>query len=156
VETLYLNLCAVSGIGFSASRVALPLIMLCIFSSVAFTSWRGITKYYEFRGWHDDYREIVESTDLANALIFISNTSVSDFGSAYIFNSPDLSSSDPLFVRDLGMKANRALINRYPDKVIYFVEGRGKWHEKARLIAGPFRSVDQLPENVINFEEGKL
>lgn len=124
-------------------RIGLALGVLCAFALVAFTSWRGVTKYHEFRGFHDGYRRLLAEHDLTSALVFVRNPTTADFGSAYIFNSPDPSDATPRFVRDLGAERNRRVAEAYPDKRIYFVAG-GDAGDRVRIVAGPL-SVSDLP-----------
>lgn len=122
----------------SAEKLTIVFIVLSLFSVLSFTSWRGVEKYHEFRKYHDDYRKVVQSNDLRNSIIFIQKTTEDDFGSAFIFNAPDQDSNAPLFVRDQGPEANLRLAEMFPERLIYFAQGREKSGKPATLLSGPF------------------
>ncbi len=144
VETLQERLRSVPEIDHATYRVYIGLAVLCLFATISFTSWRGVTKYHEFRGGHGDYRELLETGNFSDSLIFIKSKRKSDFGSTFIYNSPDLAGDGPLFVRDLGSTANRELARSFPDRTVYYAIGRGKSNRKVHLVAGPLE-VSEMP-----------
>lgn len=89
---------------------------------IAFLPWRATTKYWEFRGFHSGYRDMVSSGALDNALIFVKNGDSGEFGSAFMLNAPDL--HGPIFLRDLGPAANAEIIARYPGRQVRYIPGR--------------------------------
>ncbi len=139
--TLVERLRSVPGLVAPELRVGLPLVVLCAFAMVSFTSWRGVAKYHDFRGFHDDYRQLLAVHDLSGALIFVRDTSVGDYGSAHVFNSPRLAETGPLFVRDLGEENNRRVAAAFPGRSIYFAVGRSP-EAAAHLVAGPMTSAE--------------
>jgi hypothetical protein len=88
----------------------------------AFLPWRATEKYWEFRGFHNGYREMAAAGAADNALIFVKSDDVSEFGSAFALNTPDL--SGPVFVRDLGPAANAEIIARLPGRTVRYIAPR--------------------------------
>lgn len=119
------------------SKVVTIFIVLSIITIISFTPWRSTTRYYEFRNYHSDFRNMVNDNDLQNSIIFISNASEMDFGSAFILSDPTFTSSAPIFAYDKGHKNNISLAKHFPERNIYYAQGRGKEGMKAKLIRGP-------------------
>lgn len=122
----------------AAHRVGTIFTILSIITIIVFIPWRGATRYHEFRDYHSDFRDIANSNDLQNSIIFIKNASESDFGSAFILNDPTFSDSDPIFAYDKGLKLNFSLAEYFPEHSIYYAQGRTKDGMKAKLTGGPF------------------
>lgn len=119
-----------SGIGAEEARqrIALPAIVMGALALVAFLPWRASEKYWNFRSFHDDYRTLVASGAVNNALVFVKTDEVGDWGSAFMLNSPTLDGT--IFLRDLGPAANAAIIARYPGRAVHYVTGRSQPTEK--------------------------
>lgn len=104
------------------ARVAVAAVMMGALGILAFLPWRAAEKYWEFRGFHSGYRDMVTSGAADNALIFVKSDDAGDYGSAFMLNAPDL--SGPVFARDLGPAANAAVIARFPGRAVRTIEGR--------------------------------
>jgi hypothetical protein len=119
-----------SGIGAEEARqrIALPAIVMGALALVAFLPWRASEKYWNFRSFHNDYRTLVASGAVDNALVFVKTDEVGDWGSAFMLNSPTLDGT--IFLRDLGPAANAAIIARYPGRAVHYVTGRSQPTEK--------------------------
>jgi len=93
----------------AASRLGVSLAALMAVSVVMFSSWRGVTHFYEFRGYHDHYRAIARSAESKGAIVFVRSTMEGDWGSALALNDPlHLNRNGPLFLLDRGDAANAA------------------------------------------------
>jgi len=125
-----------------SSQVGVAFITFSIIVMISFLPWRGATKYYEFRGFHTDYKQMLVNDKLKKSLIFIRETHDGDFGSALIFNEPDFSGDGPIFAYDRGFKVNSELAKFFPEHDIYYVQGRSEKNNKARIIKGPLSEVD--------------
>ncbi|MDQ4421025.1 hypothetical protein OOT33_11365 [Sphingobium sp. DEHP117] len=103
-------------------RVAVVAALMGALGLFAFLPWRAVEKYWEFRGFHSGYREMAAAGATDNALIFVKSDDVSEFGSAFTLNTPDL--SGPVFVRDLGPAANAEIIARLPGRAVWHIAPR--------------------------------
>ena len=121
----------------SVQRFGLVFILLCAISITTSLTWRGVSRYYEFRGFHTDYRSILSENNMKNGLVFVKTTSKSDFASAFMYNSPDLSGSSPIFARDLGLDSNRAVAAAFPNRSVYYINGRSDKIKHAYITLGP-------------------
>jgi hypothetical protein len=106
------------------TRLAVAVAVLCCFGSLAFTSWRGTLRYFDFRGFTADYRRVADAADLDGALVFVAAGSETDFSSAFARNDPTLPPDAPIFLLDLGPERNREAALALPGRRIVHVEGR--------------------------------
>lgn len=111
-----------AGLMHGKARVAMATALMGALGLLAFLPWRANEKYWEFRGFHSGYRDMVASGEADNALFFVKSDDAGEFGSAFMLNAPDL--SGPIFVRDLGPAANAAVIARFPGRAVRTIEGR--------------------------------
>lgn len=111
------------GIGvFNArERVAAFALLLTAVAILSFLPWRATTRYWEFRGFHDGYREMARSGAFDRSLVFVRNgEDMGEYGSAFMLNTPDL--TGPLFLRDRGAVENAAMAARYPGRTVVIVD----------------------------------
>lgn len=135
------------GTAAAAAPVQRLVVVLATLSTVAlisFLTWRCTTRYFEFREFHTDYRDMLASRDLDAALIFVRDATAAEIGSASFYNPLPLDRPEPIFVRDLGPESNRAVAEAFPGRPIYFAVGRQGPGDKAKIVAGPIAS-DALP-----------
>ena len=57
-------------------------------------------------------------------------------------NDFSATSDSPLFARDLGPESNRDIAAAYPDRVIFFVDGRSSTRDRVAVIGGPVSLAD--------------
>ncbi len=118
------RLAAVDRGSSAGSRLGVVVVALVVISVVAFLPWRGAARYWELRGAHSDYRDLLGANDLDGTLVFVSDTNDADFGSAFFLNSPDLALSPTIFVRDMGGEKNQTVIDAFPTRQVYYAQGR--------------------------------
>ena len=126
-------------------RVGAVVTVLGLMAVAVFTSWLGANKYPEMRGYHTDYRQLSVMPDFKNALIFVTSESDAEFGSAVVNNDPTFSSERPIFARNLDPKTNIALAQAFPERQVYFVDGRNGRLDAINIMSGPL-SVSELVE----------
>lgn len=103
-------------------RAAALTLLLTAVAILSFLPWRATMRYWEFRGFHDGYRELVRSGAFDRSLVFVRNgDDMGEYGSAFMLNAPDL--TGPLFLRDRGTAENASIAARYPDRTFITVDG---------------------------------
>ncbi|MCB2015608.1 MAG: glycosyltransferase family 39 protein [Sphingobium sp.] len=94
-------------------------ILLCIVAVGGFMPWRGLAKYWEFRGFNGDYRAVAASGAIpSDALVFVKDGDMGEYGSAFMLNMPDLKGR--IFLKDQGPEMNAHIASHF--------EGRPVWH----------------------------
>lgn len=127
-----------------APRIGATAALLGVSALLVFTSWLAFNKYPNLRGYHGDYVEMSRMAEFENALIFVNSESDPEYGSAFIALDPTFASSKPIFALDLGFEKNADLIAAFPDRNIYFVEGRNRRADKISVSRGPLSSDDLI------------
>ena len=122
------------------ARIGASTALLGAASILVFTSWLAFNKYPNMRGYHGDYVKMSTMEEFENALIFVSSVGEPEYGSAFITLDPTFSSSKPIFALDLGAQKNARLIAAYPERKIYFVEGRNHQADRIAITRGPLNS----------------
>lgn len=97
------------------------LLVLCLFGTAVFTSWRGVEKYFEYGNFHGFPRAQLATGDLADAIVFFDPETV-DYGSAFNENDPWQTEGTPLFIRDMGAEINTAVINALPGRPVVYLK----------------------------------
>lgn len=105
-------------------RIGAGVAFLGLCAVVVFSSWLGVNKYPGFRGYHADYRVLSQDERFRHALVFVSMDNYIEYESAFWLNDFDRNSARPVFARDLGDTVNRQVAASYPQRPVYFVEGR--------------------------------
>ena len=121
--TLTERLSRIEGLGQAGARLGVVLAVLMLAGAGPFMAWRGAAKYFEFRGFHADYRQLAISPGLGGAAVFIKGNA-SDYASAFMLNDPALPSAQPVFLRDLGPEADARAAAALGGRPSRFVIGR--------------------------------
>lgn len=100
----------------NALRIDAALVVCCCFGLLAFTSWRGVTKYYNYNNFYTLFREEAAKGTFGNDVVLF--TDIGDEGSALMLNDPYLAGDGPVFLRDTGTMDLTALQAAFPDRAI--------------------------------------
>ncbi|NOD95218.1 hypothetical protein GS636_20670 [Ruegeria sp. HKCCD4884] len=125
-----------------AQRIGGGIVLLCLCSVLVFESWLGFNRYPGINGYHAEYQDLARQEQYRNSLMFISTDVDKEFGSAFWLNDFSATSDSPLFARDLGPESNRDIAAAYPDRVIFFVDGRSSTRDRVVVISGPVSLAD--------------
>lgn len=101
-------------------RIDAALVVCCCFGMLVFTSWRGVTKYYEYNRFHTLFREELAKGTFGNDVVLFKK--VGDEGSALMLNDLRLRGDGPVFLRDTGTMDLRALEEAFPGRRILHYE----------------------------------
>ncbi|MFT7617342.1 MAG: hypothetical protein ACI97A_000978 [Planctomycetota bacterium] len=117
----------------ASGRICGLALILVIAGLGVFGSWRSVSRYHNYRGFHSDYRQMKEAGSFGRAVVFVDTPSETDFGCAFLLNELPFTTSSPVFVRDLGMPANAKVMSAFPGRPAVFVDGRAKTGYKAKI-----------------------
>ncbi len=131
--TLASRIARTQGLADAGARVGVVLTVLMLMGTGSFLSWRATTKYFEFRGFHADYRRLVATPGLGRDAVFVQGSN-SDYASAFIYNDPLLPAGRPVFLRDLGAEANRKAAVALGGRPVRFIVGRQTGVDRAHFV----------------------
>lgn len=94
------------------------IMLLCIATVGVFMPWRGLAKYWEFRGFNADYRAVAASGAMpSNALVFVKDGDMGEYGSAFMLNMPDLTGR--IFLKDQGPEMNARIVSHFDGRPVW-------------------------------------
>ncbi len=117
---------------------------LILASLVVFVPWRATDKYFHYRGMRPDIRAVAAQPEMRGSVVLIRGRRHPDFASAAIYNPIDLSAPAPIFAWDQGDDARRALVDHYPDRRFYIMEGPTVTGGGFEMRAGPLDGASLL------------
>ena len=100
-----------------------------------------MNRYPGANDYHADYRKLAQTQAFENALVFITLEDSSDddpeYGSAFWLNDFNPNATTPLFARNLGRDRLLPTARAWPDRPIYFVDGRSSSNDSVTITRGP-------------------
>ena len=105
------------------ARLHLAVVILCGLTLVNYLPWRAIDKYFHYLGMRPDIGRLGEEYDFRESLVFVRGDRFPDYMAAALYNPIDLSSASPLFVWDRGPALRARLLEAYPKRRVWVVNG---------------------------------
>lgn len=125
---------AAIGIGLALALTAL----------LVFVPWRAMGKYHHYRGMRPDIRELARASDFGRSLVLVRGARFPDYMSAAAYNPIDLRADVPIYAWDATAAIRAALLNAYPDRTVWIVDGPSLTHASFRIAAGPLTPAEAL------------
>ncbi len=97
--------------------------LLSLGALVVFVPWRASDKYYHYRGMRPDLGALVADPGFGNGLVLVQGNRHPDWASASVLNPLDLRATGPIFAWDRDAATRQALLEAYPDRPVWVVEG---------------------------------
>lgn len=127
-------------------RLGTAIAFLCAVSIFVFASWIGVNRFPEANDYHDDYKKLATDAAFENALVFINlpedTIEAAEYGSAFWLNDFNPGATTPLFARNLGPDKVLEIARHWPDRTVYFVDGRSNTVDKVTIVDGPLALTD--------------
>ena len=105
------------------ARVHLAVVVLCGLTLINYLPWRAIDKYFHYLGMRPDIGLLSEEYDFRESLVFVRGGRFPDYMAAALYNPIDLSSASTLYVWDRGPALRARLIEAYPKRQVWVVNG---------------------------------
>ena len=118
-------------------RAIAAVAMLCGLAVVLYIPWRALDKYHHYLGMRPDIRELAATLPFGNSLVFIRGNGFPDYASAAVYNPVDLHSDGPIYVWDRSAEVRSEMIQAYPNRRVWFVDGPSVTHKGFEVAAGP-------------------
>ena len=126
------------------NRLMASALLLCVLSLSVYVPWRSFGKYHHYRRMRPDVRELAHRSDWNRALVLVRGPRHPDYASAAAYNPVDLRSDAPIFAWDTRRTTREQVIQAFPDRAIWFVDGPSLTGDGYRVIAGPLTSEQAL------------
>lgn len=129
-------------------RAFIGAVMLCALSVVNYFPWRAVDKYHHYRGMRPDVRALAAKHAFGRAVVLIRGNRFPDYASAAVYNSIDLQADDPLYVWDRNPEVRSQVLDAYPDRTVWIVEGPSVTNRGYQVVAGPITSRELMEPSV--------
>jgi hypothetical protein len=125
-------------------RVLAAVAALVAGALLVFVPWRATDKYHHYRGMRPDIRELPSRYPWANAIVLIRGKRHPDYASAIVYNPTDLEVPQPIYAWDRGGSIRRELVEAYPGRAWWIVDGPTFTGRGYQVVAGPLSSAELL------------
>jgi 4-amino-4-deoxy-L-arabinose transferase-like glycosyltransferase len=125
------------GLNCNGIRVMVAVLSLCLMTLVNYFPWRAVDKYHHYLGMRPDIRQLAKQFNFENGLVLIRGDGHPDYASASAYNPIDLYSNDTIYAWDRSMEIRRQIIDAYPDRRLWLVDGPSITHSGFKVVAGP-------------------
>ncbi|MDP9144557.1 MAG: hypothetical protein M3N43_07650, partial [Actinomycetota bacterium] len=117
---------------------------LTVVALVVFVPWRAVDKYHHYRGMRPDVRQLAVDPRLAGDIVLIRGNRHPDFASASVYNPLDLTAPATIFAWDRGDTVRSQLVDAYPGRRFWVVEGPTVSGNGFVIAAGPLNASELL------------
>lgn len=135
------TIAAPSGSSTAARSAAL---MLMAASLVVYVPWRANGKYRHYRGMRSDVRQLARQYHFGRSLVLVRGARHPDYASAATYNPIDLHADAPIYAWDATQEIRAALLEAYPDRPVWIVDGPSLTGGAYRVAAGPLTRNEAL------------
>jgi 4-amino-4-deoxy-L-arabinose transferase-like glycosyltransferase len=119
------------------SRVILTVTILCTISLFAYFPWRALDKYYHYLEMRPDIRQLARQNSFGKSLVLIRGEEHPDYQSAWIYNPVNFEGDAPIYAWDKDAKIRAALLQNYPNRPVWIVDGPTRTGGGYKIVEGP-------------------
>jgi hypothetical protein len=117
--------------------VIVAVLALCLMTVVNYIPWRAIDKYHHYLGMRPDIRNLAGQRGFGRSLVLIRGDEHPDYASAAFYNPVDLRADSPIYAWDCDKEVRRELLQIYPDRPVWIVEGPTVTGRGFKVVSGP-------------------
>jgi len=128
---------SVAGSTRPATAVRSVALLLMLSSLVVYVPWRANGKYWHYRGMRSDIRQLAAQRHFGRSLVLVRGARHPDYASAAIYNPIDLHADAPIYAWDASEGIRADLLDAYPDRPVWIVDGPTLTGGAYRVVAGP-------------------
>jgi len=121
----------------SSGQAAAALTGLAFSGLLVFVPWRAVDKYHGYRGMTPEIFRIADSAGFGRDLVLISGHRHPDFASAAVGNRLALDGDAPIYAWDRNPAVRDSLLDRFPDRRVWLVDGPTRTGGGYRIRLGP-------------------
>jgi hypothetical protein len=102
-----------------------------------YVPWRSLGKYYHYRAMGADVARLAEACQFGRSLVFVQEGEHYSYAAAFVYNSPMLDSSGPVYARDPGPTGRDAVASHFPGRPVWVVADSSTPGGGFRVISDP-------------------
>jgi hypothetical protein len=119
------------------TRVLVAVLCLCMLALMNYFPWRAIDKYHHYLHMRPDIRFLSDDYRFGKSVVLIRGDSHPDYASAWVFNPLDPSADAPVYAWDRSPRVRTEVLQAYPERPIWLVDGPSITHNGYKVISGP-------------------
>lgn len=131
-------------------------LMMMATTLIVFVPWRSAAKYWRYRGMRPDVRRLAEQYHFGRSLVLVRGAIRPDYASAVVYNPIDLQSDAPIYAWDASAEIRARLLDAYPDRTVWILDGPSVTHGAFRVAAGPLDPAAARVTPVLPIEFGDV
>ncbi len=128
------------------TRVLIAVLSLSTLALTNYIPWRAIDKYHHYLNMRPDVQELAKKHHFAHAIVLVRGNRHPDYASAAVYNPVDLSADGPLYVWDGSKDVRKNVIESYPERQVWVVDGPSITRCGYQVVAGPRQGHELLEE----------
>jgi hypothetical protein len=117
---------------------------MCLITFVSYIPWRAADKYYHYLGMQPGIEQLAKDHSFGRSLILIKGSEHPDYQSTWISNPLNFEGDVPLYAWDKNEDVRAQLLNAYPDRDIWIIDGPSVTGNGYKIEAGPMTSEQLL------------
>jgi hypothetical protein len=122
--------------------VMATVLSLCFFTLVNYFPWRALDKYHHYLGMRPGIENLAKEHRFGKSLVLIRGDSHPDYESAWVYNPLDFSADAPVYAWDLSPEIRQQVLNAFPDRPVWVVEGPTLTQGSYQVVQGPLSAQE--------------
>jgi len=127
-----------------SARVMVAVLSLSLLALINFFPWRAIDKYYHYLGMRPDIRYLEKKHHFGKSIVLIRGRAHPDYASAWTYNPLDPQADVPVYAWDQNPEIRIQVLNAYPDRPVWILNGPSITHRGFEVVAGPLSVRDLM------------
>jgi hypothetical protein len=123
--------------GPSNGRAAAVVVLLSAATLINYVPWRAIDKYFHYLNMRPDVRLLAREHQFGRSLVLVRGERFPDYASAAVYNPLDVHADAPIYVWDASPEVRREILDAYPDRLVWIVDGPTRTGSGFAVVAGP-------------------
>jgi hypothetical protein len=130
----------------AAARLTSAALALSAAAVLVFVPWRALDKYHHYLDMRPDIARLAAEHEFGRSLVLVRGPEFPDYASAAIYNPLDLHADAPVYAHDRGTHIRARLIEAYPDRPVWIVDGPSVTRAGYRVARGPIIGTEILED----------
>jgi hypothetical protein len=131
------------------TRIGIAAAALCALTLVNYFPWRAMDKYRHYLMMRPDVPRLARAHGFGRSLVLVRGQRYPDYASAAVYNPIDLHAAEPVYAWDKDPAVRTRVLQAYPDRPVWILEGPTLTGEGFRVVAGPLVARELLPPPVL-------
>jgi hypothetical protein len=113
------------------------ILILSVLTLTLYFPWRITDKYQNYLNMRPDLLALADRFDFGKSLVMVQGDNHPDYASAAIYNPLDFFADAPIYAWDKDPATRRNLLEIYPDRSVWVIQGPTLTGDGYRIVEGP-------------------